>query len=162
MTAKTKKPRRSRAKGTGRTISTPKRGKPAHEPTDETRHAVAAMASFGSPQVIIARIVGVSMDTLRRHYDVELDAGKSIVDAKVGGTLVRKAIAGDAAFTIFYAKTRMGLREKDEEPTPMEVVIRRAVGAVAASEPSVTPPPEPGVTGPHATGGDPSGGDGAA
>lgn len=49
-----------------------RRGRPPHQPTDESRALVVAMVSRGAPVEEIARAVGVAESTLRGHYRAEL------------------------------------------------------------------------------------------
>ena len=44
-----------------------------HEPTAETRAKVNALASVGTPQDQIALVIGISKNTLIKHYRKELD-----------------------------------------------------------------------------------------
>lgn len=135
--------RRSRARGTGTQSPGRKGGKPPHKVTDATRIAVAAMASIGSTQDTIATVLRCDPTTLRRHYDHELTHGKAIVDAKIASTLIGRAIAGETAQGIFYAKTRMGWKESRDDAPSATLSLRIVRGESA--EPSVTPLPEPGV-----------------
>jgi hypothetical protein len=67
--------------------------------------------------------MGVSVDTLTRYYEAEITNGKCNVDMAVAGKLVSAATApGHSGPTItaaiFYAKTRMGWRERVEVSGP--------------------------------------------
>lgn len=91
-----------------------------HEPTDASRRHVEGMAAVGIPQDDIARIVGISAPTLRKHYRDELDLGATKANARVGQNLWRQATKDDFRATtaaIFWAKTRMGWKEP---PTTLE------------------------------------------
>lgn len=97
--------------------------RPEHEPTDQTRAEVAALASFGVPQEAIGEYIGVSHPTLRKHYAAELSTAVVKANAQVGRFLFRAASGqalnnGDGATfadctraAMFWAKTRMGWRE---------------------------------------------------
>ncbi len=88
--------------------------KPSHAPTKEQRTMVETMAAVGVPSSDIARVVGVDAKTLRKHYRDELDLGMVKANAKVAGSLFKKATGdGPQSVTaaIFWAKTRMGWRE---------------------------------------------------
>ena len=96
----------------------------SHEPTDQTRSEVAALASFGIPQEDIAAYIGISHPTLRKHYEQELKVSSIKANAAVGKYLYRLA-SGMALkdplnpashsecsrSAMFWAKTRMGWRE---------------------------------------------------
>src|SRR5262249_26634745 len=60
-------------------------GWPLHAPTAETCRQVALMAAFGNSEGEIARIVGVSEPTLKRHYRCELDDGHVRANNEVAG-----------------------------------------------------------------------------
>jgi|SRR5215472_1686538 len=49
--------------------------------------------------------------TLDRHFAWELTHGKTMIDAKILGGIVDRAIEGDKTMAIFYAKSRAGWRE---------------------------------------------------
>ena len=50
-------------------------GRPTHKPTPETRNAVQGMAAAGLWQYEICQILGLSENTLVKHYRRELDNG---------------------------------------------------------------------------------------
>jgi len=95
----------------------------AHKPTDESRAEVKALASFGLPQEDIAKYVGVSHVTLRKHYASELKLSAIKANATVGkylfslasGQALRNGASHSecARSAMFWAKTRMGWRETD-------------------------------------------------
>lgn len=88
-------------------------GRKSFEPTDQERKQVEAMAGFGVPHDSIAVLVrdGIDSDTLKKHFRKELNKGKAKAFSKVGQTLFQKAVDGDTASLIFWAKTQMGFRE---------------------------------------------------
>ena len=81
-------------------------GTAAHVVTDENKKLVAAYMIAGLTQEQAARSLGISVDTLAKHYRHELDNAHADAVAGVGGTLFQKAMAGDTASAIFYLKTR--------------------------------------------------------
>ena len=99
----------------------------SHEPTDQTRSEVSALASFGIPQEDIAAYIGISHPTLRKHYEQELKVSSIKANAAVGKYLYRLA-SGMALkdpqnpashsecsrSAMFWAKTRMGWRETQQ------------------------------------------------
>jgi len=88
----------------------------AHEPTEKTRAEVCALVSFGNVQEEIASYMGISVDTLSRHYRDELDNSVVRANAKVAAKLYRKAIDGDdIKAQIFWLKTRARWRETDHK-----------------------------------------------
>jgi hypothetical protein len=89
----------------------PGSGRPAHEPTNRTRYVVEVAVACGMSHEDIALAVGVSLNTLKAHYATELEAGSAKVTAKVGRSLVRKALKGDTGAIIWFSKNRMGWRD---------------------------------------------------
>ena len=89
-----------------------KGGRPAHAPTAETRRQVEAMAMRFLSRESIAAILGVSADTLRKHYVDELALGDAKAEMHVCDGLHRLAQKGNAAALIFLAKVRLGWSEK--------------------------------------------------
>lgn len=89
--------------------------KPPFEPTEDERKLVEQMSAVGIPHESIALVVrdGIDDKTLRKHFRSELDTAKVKANAKIGGRLFNKAMAGDTAALIFWCKTRMGWKETD-------------------------------------------------
>jgi AcrR family transcriptional regulator len=91
-----------------------KGGRPPHEPTEATRKQVESMAGFGITAADIAKTLGISETTLRKHYRDEIDLGTIKANSAVAQSLYKKAL-GDGASSvtaaIFWAKTRMGWKE---------------------------------------------------
>ena len=85
-----------------------------HEPSKESRQLVQLHATIGTPQNVIADILGIDDKTLRLYYREELDQAMARANASVGGALFNKATKGDTAAMIFWMKTRAGWREKQE------------------------------------------------
>ena len=84
-----------------------------HEPTDQFRAHVEQLSGRGVPHADIARLVGVSVPILHRDYRAELDLGMAKANATVAGRLFKMTETNVAA-AIFWAKARMGWREKQE------------------------------------------------
>ena len=89
-------------------------------PTDEQRRQVKSMAAFGTPHNDIARKLGITAKTLRKHFSAELPGGVADANRKVVQTLWEMATSKECpAATIFWAKTRCGFRERpsnDDRP----------------------------------------------
>lgn len=81
------------------------------EPTQAERNKVELCAAMGYTQEQIAMLLDKSVDSLDRHCRRELDSGVLKVNAAIGGKLFQKAMNGDTASLIFWAKTRMGWKE---------------------------------------------------
>lgn len=85
-----------------------------HEPTDEKRTQVRSLAGLGIPHRDIAPFVGISPPTLRKHYEHELQQGKTEANAKVAQSLFRKAVGdgpGSVTAAIFWLKAQAGWKD---------------------------------------------------
>jgi hypothetical protein len=99
-----------------------------HEPSEKTRAEVSALVSFGNSQEEIAGYLGISHDTLARHYRDELDNSVVRANAKVAAKLFRKAIDGDdIKAQIFWLKTRARWREKDETASVSDKIVEAII-----------------------------------
>lgn len=96
---------------------------PPFAPTDEQRKNVEAMSGYGVPQDDIACILDIDTKTLRKHFRRELDQGMAKANAKIGQTLFNQAVGGNVPAAIFWAKARMGWREKQEADADVGVTI---------------------------------------
>lgn len=100
----------------------------AHEPTDQSRAYVKAMAGYGIPQEDICTVLGISDATLRKHYAHEIATAAIEANARVAESLFKQATGAPAEFDkngnlvraeqprvpacgIFWMKTRGGWRE---------------------------------------------------
>jgi hypothetical protein len=100
-----------------------------HVPTDETRRQVLAAVGFGLRHEKIATLLGITDKTLRRKYRHELDHGVAIAHFNVGKTTYEQAVSGKSpTMTIWYEKTRMGMRETVQVATPQGEAIVTAPG----------------------------------
>lgn len=90
----------------------------AHEPTDKDRKQVTLMAGIGLTHDQIAKIVGISDETLRKYYGEELATATARMNAQVAQNLFSMATgkgAGSVASAIFWMKSRGGWREVDRK-----------------------------------------------
>lgn len=83
-------------------------------PSDEQRHLVTVLSSYGIRQEDIATEVGVrSPKTLRKHFREELDHGRIGSEIKVRKTFYKLAESGKHPYTtIQWLKQRRGWRPK--------------------------------------------------
>ncbi len=90
-------------------------GRPEFAPTDTQRAQVKAMAAYGVPQDDIAKVIGCSSPTLRKHFHAELETAAVEANAKVAQSLFRKAVEGtgkeSVTACIFWLKCRAGWRD---------------------------------------------------
>ena len=88
-----------------------------YEPTDTLRKQVEALASFGVPRAEIAKVAGICLNTLMKHYGETLDIAATKANSLVAQSLFNRAVKGDGAAAtsaaIFWLKVRAGWREKD-------------------------------------------------
>ncbi len=102
-----------------------KGGRPAFRPTGDQRENVEAMVGFGLTYKEIAVLIhnpqtgiGISTNTLERHFRKELDCGRAKVKAKVIGSLVKKACSDShpqaAVCSMFFLKCQHGWRQEDK------------------------------------------------
>jgi hypothetical protein len=86
-------------------------GRPPHEPTPALRRLVEHHAATGTLHRQIAKLLGLSLNTLKKHYREELDLGLARANAVVSGTLFTEAKRGNITACIFWMKTRGNWRE---------------------------------------------------
>jgi hypothetical protein len=70
-------------------------GRPPHAPTVEQRHCVQVLAGNGVSHKVIAKLLRVSRNTLKKAYKAELADAREVVVATLGFVLVDAAIRGD-------------------------------------------------------------------
>ena len=75
------------------------------------RRLVEHHAATGTLHRQIAKLLGLSLNTLKKHYREELDLGLARANAVVSGTLFSAAKNGNIVACIFWMKTRGGWRE---------------------------------------------------
>lgn len=88
----------------------------SHEPTERDRQQVTLMAGIGLTHDQIAKVIGVSDETLRKYYSEELEVAASKMTAKVAQNLYSIATnkgAGSVTAAIFWMKARGGWRETE-------------------------------------------------
>jgi hypothetical protein len=105
----------------GKSDGTTRMGGPVHQPTEQTRRMVETMAACGILQPDIARVLGMSDDTLRTHYREELDTAATKANSMVAQTLYQQAVGGpgprpdwsksNVTAAIWWTKTRMKWKE---------------------------------------------------
>jgi hypothetical protein len=90
--------------------------RPRFKPTEEQKRMVKSMSGVGLPEDDIARTIGargISPKTLRKYFRQELSLGAALAGTKVLNTLFQMATSGECvAASIFWAKTRLGWRER--------------------------------------------------
>jgi predicted transcriptional regulator len=82
-------------------------GRPEHVPTDENRNKIMMMLVFGKTNAEIAKALGLSQPTLRKHYLQQLSQRKVArlqLDMQLWAALYEKAVAGDVGANKELAK----------------------------------------------------------
>ena len=94
----------------------PGAGRPAFEPTAEERKKVETLSGYGLPMDQIAILIrdGISIDTLRAHFETELKSGKAKANGQIAQTLFQKAMSGSEAAMIWWTKSQMRWSERHE------------------------------------------------
>ena len=102
-----------------------KRGRPAYKPEKGDRALVGGLAMMGTPQDEIAKVLGISKNTLKKHFLDELKSGMEKANARVVASLFNSCIKGNVAAQIFWCKTRLGWSEKSqiEVTTPVQEIF---------------------------------------
>lgn len=115
--------------------------RPPHAPSQAERQLVQLHSTIGTTQETIAKIIGIDLKTLRKHYRAELDLATAQANAAIGGALFNKAKGGDTTAMIFWMKTRARWSENappsgDENPAPrVEFEVKPAEGSVRVTKP---------------------------
>jgi hypothetical protein len=104
-----------------------KAGRPAHEPTEERKKMVQAMASYGIPQEEIAEVIGISHVTLRKHYGRELRIAATLANSTVAQSLFQSATAkkesgAKVSAQKFWLECRAGWKRAGAEPPEREII----------------------------------------
>lgn len=107
-----------------------KAGRPEHEPSDENRCKVMMLVAFGKTNAEIAKAVGLSQPTLRKHYLQQLEQRRSAMlqlKASRWAALYKKAVVdGDTS----------ALKELGREIERQDVAeLSAAFGAKGRGEP---------------------------
>ena len=104
-------------------------GKPTHEPTEDDRFAVMRMCANGVPHERIAKMLGITRPTLRKHYKRELEFGKDMIEDKISSKLLKRGLDDDCVTSlIFYAKCRLKWNdrpalEQNDKPQRLEIQV---------------------------------------
>jgi hypothetical protein len=103
-------------------------GQPAYFPSESDKTAVLVMTAAGITQADIAPCLGISPKTLRANFRVELRIGVAKINGLCAQGIVKAIQKGEAWACCFWAKTRMGWREKSALDEVSEITVKRLVG----------------------------------
>lgn len=102
------------------------------ERTEEQAQWVAKMCCAGITHPAIARVLGITDDTLKKYFKDELDTSLDIRNTKASELLWEKVLSGDTVCLLFYLKTRAGFRESQrielETTQPLSEKTTAALG----------------------------------
>lgn len=108
-----------------------KRGRPPLGRSEEIAKAVQLHTLVGTPQPTLAKILGMSTETMTKYYRDELDTAKAQANASIAGRLYKKAMDGDTTAMIFWLKTQARWREtidiSNEDGSLQQAPIQQAV-----------------------------------
>lgn len=77
-----------------------------HEPTERLRQRVTDLAIAGIPQYMIAKVIRIDDDTLKKHYHRELECSEPEAVERVASTVVMQALNGNEKSQSLYLKTK--------------------------------------------------------
>lgn len=89
---------------------TKKSGRPAWNPSKKQRLAIETMLCIAK-QDIVASVLGVDVDTLRKHCREEIEHAKTKKNTAVAAALLKTALGGNVTAQIFWLKTQAGFKE---------------------------------------------------
>lgn len=72
-------------------------GRPEYKPTIETRQTVEEMKYCGESENVIARALGIDVDTMRKHFSDELENGHANRRRELIGLMFKSARDGNAS-----------------------------------------------------------------
>jgi hypothetical protein len=91
------------------------KGRPSFTPTDEQRRMVESMTGLGVPDYEVAKVMSISLPTLRKYFHEQLEVGHIKSNFQVAQTLYKVATDIDhprhVTAAIFWLKARAGWRE---------------------------------------------------
>jgi hypothetical protein len=128
-----------------------RRGRPPYEPTDKDQRVVEMMAGWSIPEGRVAKVLGIDLKTLRKHFAEELEVGRASLEAQLAQNLLRMAQGHERPSlipTIFALKSRFGWVEQPpparEQPLgKKEAMLDAAHRAVSGSSRFAPPRPPP-------------------
>lgn len=138
--------KKAAAKKSRRGGARPGAGKPPFRPIDAQRWQVECMVAYGLTLAEIAALIlnpstgkSISINTLRKHFASELDAGAAKVHAMLANSIVRKALSKDHpkahVCAMFVLKCRFGWRETQVNVHETDGVSTGVLVAPAAVDP---------------------------
>ena len=106
-------------------------GRPPIGRDERIAQVVQLHTLVGTPQPTLAKILGMSTETMTKYYREELDTAKAQANASIAGRLYKKAMDGDTTAMIFWLKTQARWREtidiSNEDGSLQQAPIQQAV-----------------------------------
>lgn len=117
------------------------RGRPSYKPTDSDRRLVSVLRGLGKPEQPIADALGISIKTLRKHFEYELAHGAVNLVGRTGACMGEVAQKTNHKEWFRAAKWIMstvgGVTDDIKQATPQQVYAfaRLFVGYVESCNP---------------------------
>lgn len=77
-----------------------------HIPTNEMRERISYLACAGIPLYLIADIIDVDDDTIRKYYRKELETSQAVAVNKIAKVVMIQALEGNEKSQALYLKTQ--------------------------------------------------------
>src|SRR5689334_1264857 len=90
------------------------RGNQPHQVTDRNKTAIMLAKSMRMSMEEVASFLGISRDTIDRHYKNELAHGKVMCDLRAASAWMRCIDQGDMTAIKFYLINQMGFKDKTD------------------------------------------------
>jgi hypothetical protein len=94
------------------------------------KNAVSVMVMAGIPVSSQAKILGVSIQTMHKKFQDELDHGGHVIVSKVANSMLKKALEGDTKAGIFILKSKGGFVEKNH----LDITATNSIEGMSATE----------------------------
>jgi len=91
----------------------------SHVPTEESRRVVRGLAGLGMIVDDVARLAGITENTLRKHYTEEMAVGRAEANVRVSRALFQAATKAERPNVIaqmFWLKNRAGWKDIGAPP----------------------------------------------
>lgn len=107
-----------------RAVRQAKLGGASYEPTDRHRALVMYCAISGMPQERLAEMLGMHIDTMRSHFQHELDMGNAAMTVDVGKMAFALALQGDKDMIKYVLSRRGGEAWREIKDAPVQVTVQ--------------------------------------
>lgn len=77
-----------------------------HIPDDHLRQRVSDLVRAGTPNYLIAKVLEIDVDTLKKHYEREIELSKTFAIEQIANTVYIQALNGDPRAQALYLKTQ--------------------------------------------------------